>query len=256
MHHWIRDEQQLSATEKLVLMVIESWQFRGHMTGVSQPVIARGCSLSVRAVQKAIQSIEGKGFPVVARCSSKGDATHYLVKQRQKLMFSPSNSPDFSDARSRPGTQPPGGAAVAQPVQNSVQNSFPKHPPYEPRSPVPPLGANHVRTLSVSTSETTKSKSRAEVRPHGPPPPGKPLKTEAEQRRIVAAIQRREQQEREVSSELQVGAPPLVQRLLRHFATRLGEPPSPLALSDAQIEARRRELLAQKEQILSKAAGA
>jgi biotin operon repressor len=167
-HHWIRDDDQFTATEKWVMTVIESWQFNGHMTGVSQAVIARGCSLSVRAVQKAIQSIERKGYPIVARRSSKGDATHYLVKQRQKLMFSRSNSPDLGDVRSRPGTQTSG----ARPVQNLVQNhpnaerlASLRHPPYEPRSPESPPHTNDVRTLSEESSETTNSKPRAELRP-------------------------------------------------------------------------------------------
>lgn len=217
-HHWIRDDDRFTATEKWVMTVIESWQFNGHMTGVAQSVIARGCSLSIRAVQKAVQSIERKGYPIVARRSSKGDATHYLVRQRQKLMFSRSNSPDLGDVRSRPGTQP----SEARPVQNLVQNhpnqaviTARNHAPYEPRSPESPPHTNDVRTLSEGSSETTNSKPRAEVRPesHAPVQNHKPKtakqrilehvelrKEEADRRKIEARERRQDNVPGEVAS--------------------------------------------------------
>jgi hypothetical protein len=154
--HWIVDDPNLSSTEKLVMVVIERFQFHGQRTGISQEVIAKGAGFTVKTVQNAIASAETKGYPIVETRDCKGHATHYLVRQTQGILGSNANllGPDRSEAHSSktPGTSP-------------------SATPHELRSHPPPLSGNDVRTLSGSTRSVKEGKDRAEVRPRASPLP-------------------------------------------------------------------------------------
>lgn len=227
--HFIMDDRKLTAHEKLVACAIRRCQPGPRVpVRVTYERISELSALSTRAVKRAIEGAAAKGYRWLRETGARKRVPNlYLIVQEQGLLFSRSN---FHSS-----TGSPQGAQNNRARESLLSDS---------RVP-------HSHSLSEKSYEKPKNKSRAEVRPHGPPGPAKPLKSEAQQRRIVSARDKRVAEEAEVRRELVVGAGPAIHPALQQ-AMRVAagmhtggySPPS-----DADLERRRQAQKQALEQI-------
>lgn len=88
--HWIIDEPNFTAAEKLVAMVIKRHQSGDREAWPSLARISRLSCLSKTTVQRAIRALESKN--ALAKTRGVDGFVRYRVEQTQGLLFSTANS--------------------------------------------------------------------------------------------------------------------------------------------------------------------
>jgi hypothetical protein len=211
-HIW--DDPRLTVYEKAVAQAIYRRQFRGHAVLLTRSSIAQLASTSRSQVIRCEQSLRDYGLLRWSRTKQK-EVFSYQVLRLQGDLFRtkgvaqvegspvkgalPTQSLGHKDGRMHNAvdtnaiTARPAGAGPATP---SARNDLP-----------PPL----TYQVQIETEHLTnsKDKTRAEVRPRGTPAPSKRKQDESEQRRIVAARDRRRTIEEAARREAKVGSGPV-----------------------------------------------
>jgi hypothetical protein len=89
--HWIIDDPRLTANEKLVALTIARHQFYGKPVVISHARIASRAAVCISTVQRAIRSMESKGYRISLNEPGRTRCRVYQVRQEQGILFSNAN---------------------------------------------------------------------------------------------------------------------------------------------------------------------
>jgi len=172
--HFIFRRNGLTTDEKAVLAAVKSRQYADNPVILSHEQIAADASLARRTVVSLVRKLESSGFlRVQKRANGRKAANLYEVIQPQRELFErPAARPRSAEPVSIRGTEEAAGHSAGMPVDKVVENvvNFSRGAGGDVQTGHGPPGLMCKRTTSISgtSSETSNTKTRAEVRPREP----------------------------------------------------------------------------------------